>query len=105
MRVRDIMSTPTIAVTPDATLGEAATVMTENGFTALPVIDSAGRLLGTVTEADVVYAHDLDDPRACSDPDTGVMLGVRGRTVGEAMTHGPDWTVTGDSEVSDVKRP
>jgi len=104
MRIRDIMSTPSVAVTPGTTLAQAATVMAENGFTTLPVVEPTGRLLGTITEAEVMTAEDPGDFRARGNPDTGVMIRPRARTVAEAMTPCPDRTVTEDSDVSEVAR-
>ncbi|MFD8495553.1 HPP family protein [Amycolatopsis sp. NPDC059657] len=51
MRAQDIMTTPPVAVTLGSTVGEAAAAMTAHGFTALPIVDSEGRLLGLLTES------------------------------------------------------
>ncbi|MEN3047298.1 MAG: CBS domain-containing protein [Candidatus Caldarchaeales archaeon] len=48
-RVRDVMSYPIIAVSPETTLEDAVMLMVNNGFRRLPVIDKEGRLLGMVT--------------------------------------------------------
>ncbi|MEU5266879.1 CBS domain-containing protein [Amycolatopsis sp. NPDC021455] len=80
MRARDIMSTPTFALAPSATLDEAAATMTAHGFTTMPVVDADGRILGLVSEQDILRA-----PAPCGDPDTGVMLDGRSRTAGSVM--------------------
>ena len=54
MRARDIMTTPVTAVRPETPIKEAATLLAGNGFTALPVVDSDERLVGIVTEADLM---------------------------------------------------
>lgn len=54
MRARDIMSAPAVGVRPSSTLDEVATVLAERGFTAVPVVDEHGRLLGVVSEADLL---------------------------------------------------
>ena len=54
MRARDIMSSPVVTVTPDMTVKYAANLLSAHGFTALPVLDDDGRLVGVVTEADLV---------------------------------------------------
>lgn len=54
MRARDIMTTHVVTVRPDAAVVDAATVLTGRGFTALPVIDDQGELVGIVTEADII---------------------------------------------------
>ena len=80
MRAREIMTTPTFALTPSATLGEAAEVMTSHGFTTMPVVDADGRLLGLLSEADILRV-----PASPGDPDTGVMLDGGPRTAGSVM--------------------
>lgn len=64
MRARDIMSTPVTTVRPGTPIQEAAALLAGNGFTALPVTDDAGKLIGIVTEADLVRDRVLPDPRA-----------------------------------------
>jgi hypothetical protein len=54
MRARDITSSPVVTVTPGTTVKNAADLLASNRFTALPVLNSAGRLAGVVTEADTV---------------------------------------------------
>ncbi len=51
--VRDIMSTPLITVTPEATMTEAAQLMAEYGIRRLVVIDREGALAGIVTAVDL----------------------------------------------------
>ncbi|WP_291412894.1 CBS domain-containing protein [Actinophytocola sp.] len=54
MRARDIMSSPVITVRPDTTIKAAAGLLATHGFTALPVVADDDRLIGIVTEADLV---------------------------------------------------
>lgn len=63
MRARDIMTTPVITVRPETAIKEAAALLAEHGFTALPVLDEGDRLVGIVTEADVVRDRVPRDPR------------------------------------------
>ncbi|MEV0067954.1 MULTISPECIES: HPP family protein [unclassified Amycolatopsis] len=58
--------------------------MTEHGFTTLPVVDQAAKLVGLVSEVDLVQAGFPSDSTATGDPDTGAMLG-RHRTVATVM--------------------
>ena len=48
-RARDMMSSPVIHVSPQATIKEAATLMTKFNINVLVVIDDAGRLVGYIT--------------------------------------------------------
>lgn len=54
MRVREVMTSPVITVTPDTGFKEIVEAMLEHDISGLPVVDAAGTLLGIVTEADLV---------------------------------------------------
>lgn len=85
MRARDIMTSPVIAVRAVTPIKEAAAILAGNGFTALPVVDGDNRLIGIVTEADLVRDRVPRDPRARCHP--GEELPTVGTTtVGEVMT-------------------
>ncbi|MEW2503729.1 CBS domain-containing protein [Amycolatopsis sp. NPDC047767] len=83
MRTRDVMTTPVISVTFDASLSEAARVMTRWGFTTLPVVTRSAKLVGLISETDLVQAGFPGDS-ATGDPDTGVLLAGH-RTVSAVM--------------------
>jgi CBS domain-containing protein len=51
--VREVMSTPVVAIAPDADVGRAADLMRQRRVGALPVVE-AGRVVGIVTEIDVL---------------------------------------------------
>lgn len=102
MQVREVMTTPAVAVTPTATIGEAIAVLAGRGITTLPVVDDAGRLLGLLTEDDVIQATYFPDPRSDGGPDAGVSLsgGVTVRAIMRrpaAGTH-PDTDITALAE-------
>jgi CBS domain-containing protein len=69
MLVRDVMSRPAVTVRADASLKEATTLLDVRSLTTLPVVDSEGRVLGIVSEADLI-AGVADDPRAHERPVT-----------------------------------
>lgn len=52
----DLMSAPAITAARDATLMEAAELMSKRGINRLPVTDGEGRLLGIISRADVIRA-------------------------------------------------
>ena len=54
MKVQDIMTSPAITVTADASVQEVARVMREKKISGVPVVDSQGRLTGIVTELDLI---------------------------------------------------
>lgn len=63
MRARDIMSTPVVSVPPTFPVTDAANLLSQRGFTALPVIDDDAQLIGIVTEADLIRRQVAPDPR------------------------------------------
>jgi CBS domain-containing protein len=56
VEVREVMSTEVVSLGPEATLGEAAELMLTRKIGCLPVTGSDGRLLGLVTETDLLRA-------------------------------------------------
>ena len=98
MQVRDIMTTPVIAVTPSASLPEASRLMTRHGFTALPVVDSQGRLLGLLNEEDVLRAGDPGE----AGPDEGAMLG--GHRTAASVMRTPGLGAAADLEIGELAR-
>lgn len=89
MRARDIMTSPVTTVTPETTVKKAAALLAEHGFTALPVTDAEERLVGIVTEADVVRDRVPRDPRALIHPGPPPPQGPVRTVVGEVMTTPP----------------
>jgi len=55
MLVRDIMTSPAIAIAPDTTLQDAYRTMQEKGIRHLPVVEE-GRLVGVITDRDLRLA-------------------------------------------------
>lgn len=56
MKARDIMSTPAITAHPETPLKRVAEKMIHHAIALVPVVDEAGRLLGVVSEADLLAA-------------------------------------------------
>jgi len=65
MRVRDLMTADVITCTPNSTVAELMTTMTEQRVRHVPVVDESGHLISIVSIGDVVKAHivDLDTER------------------------------------------
>jgi CBS domain-containing protein len=78
MQACEMMKTYIVKTTPDATLAEAMDVMDLYQETCLPVVDAEGRLVGVLTEHDVV----------CSVLPLRESVGEQARTqtVGDVMT-------------------
>jgi len=52
--VRDIMTTHVVTIGPNDSLRTAATVLIEKKFSGLPVVDSEGKVVGVLSEKDIV---------------------------------------------------
>ncbi|MEN7536125.1 IMP dehydrogenase [Aurantiacibacter flavus] len=51
-----------ITILPDATLGEAQALMSHNRISGIPVVDAGGKLVGILTNRDVRFAANPDQP-------------------------------------------
>src|SRR5690242_2720234 len=86
--VKDVMTTRVIRVTKDATFREMAAALREHRVSAFPVVDDDRKVIGVVSEADMLNKEALID-------ETGVISGIlhhrdqvkaRGVTAGDLMT-------------------
>jgi CBS domain-containing protein len=59
MRVTDLMTRSCISVLPSTTLADAARIMLANHVTGLPVLDTDGKLVGIVSEGDLLRRAEL----------------------------------------------
>lgn len=57
MLVRDIMSSPAITVTTDTHIPEVARMLRAHQISGMPVLDSTGRLVGIVTDHDLILRN------------------------------------------------
>lgn len=107
MKVKDIMTVNVAAVGQDATLKQAAELMVERGISGVPVINREGRVLGVLSETDIV-------PKAASRPESAGMIGLfasrkvderhrRAVTAADAMT-APAVTIEADASIAEAAR-
>jgi CBS domain-containing protein len=54
MKAKDIMTTAVMTVTADSTVANAIRLMLQRKISGLPVVDAAGRVVGMVTEGDLL---------------------------------------------------
>ncbi len=54
MQAKDVMTSPVVSIRPDAAVLEAVRMMLQRHISGLPVIDKDGRLVGMVTEGDLL---------------------------------------------------
>ena len=63
MRAHQIMTRSVITVTPDTTAAEAATTMLQRHVSGLPVVDTAGKLIGIISEGDFLRRGEIGTQR------------------------------------------
>jgi CBS domain-containing protein len=81
MKACDVMTSPVITLRPNTSVPAAAALLCSHGFTAAPVVDASGSLVGIASEADLVRGRIIPDGRAVQPgPDP---------TVEEIMTPAP----------------
>jgi len=91
LTAKDIMQQPVIAATPRASLRDVASQLVANEFTGMPVVAPDGRVVGVITESDIVRAvvqgKRLENLTA-SDVMTGPPIAVKMDTpLDEVMKH------------------
>jgi CBS domain-containing protein len=86
--VKDVMTTRVIWVRKDATFRDMAVALRDYRISAFPVVDDDGKVIGVVSEADMLTKEALDD-------EAGMISGIlhrrdqakaRGVTAGDLMT-------------------
>ena len=72
LTVADVMTKPVRTVTPDTPLQQAVQIISDHHVSGLPVVDAEGRLIGELTEQDLMgndshsCGKDLPLPKAAS---------------------------------------
>jgi len=115
MNIGEIMKTNVESVPPDMLVEEVARHLVMNNLSAAPVTDEGGRILGIVTEADLLHraAHPEPPPHIKilgdiiyfddifnSKPNLKIIK-LKAKTAGEIMTE-KVLTVTENAEVRDI---
>jgi CBS domain-containing protein len=63
MRAVDVMTTDVITVDPDTTVQALAALLAERGISGAPVVDSSGRLVGIISEGDLLHRAEIGTAR------------------------------------------
>ena len=90
LTAKDLMQSPVLAATPQAALRDVAIQLVTNEFSGMPVAAPDGRVVGVVTESDIVRT---------------LIQGKRleNLTAADAMT-GPPITVDADTPIEEVMK-
>jgi CBS domain-containing protein len=91
VRIDEAMTAPAETVRPDMSLKDVADIFAERGIGGLPVVDEDGRLLGVITEADILIKERVEEPTRLRDrlfrrEARAQRTKYEARTVGEAMS-------------------
>src|SRR4029078_5034597 len=62
--VRDIMSADVVSASPETSVARIAQLMHEKGISGLPVVDGAQRVVGIVTDFDLIVRNTPLEPPA-----------------------------------------
>lgn len=112
MKVAEVMVTKVHSVGPDASVREAASMMLERRISGMPVVDDQGRVLGIVSEGDLIRRPEIETDRApagwlhvfLSDEERArEFVKSHGRKVREVMTQ-PAICVAPDTALAAVVR-
>ena len=115
--IREIMDTSPVTVSPDTSVEDVVAALREHQLPGVPVVDDGGRVVGIVTEADLVLPDedgDLHIPHYINLFGGTVFLESLGRfenrlrkafaaTASDMMTRDPD-TVDPDTSVREAAR-
>ncbi len=66
MQARDVMVSPVITVGKCATVREVAKLLVERRISAVPVLDNVGKVVGIVTESDLMHRAEAGTERPYS---------------------------------------
>lgn len=111
--VADVMSRDPIVVRPETPLKEAIQILAEKHFSGLPVVDDTGKLIGVISETDLMWQETgVTPPAYIMILDSVIFLNnptqyerdlhkALGQTVGEVMSSDPV-TVAPDKSLRDA---
>jgi CBS domain-containing protein len=63
MNAKDVMTTEVITVGPETTVQALAALLSEKGISGAPVVDAGGRLVGIVSEGDLLHRAEVGTER------------------------------------------
>ncbi|MGZ4416323.1 MAG: CBS domain-containing protein [Gaiellaceae bacterium] len=92
MRVEQVMSREVLTVAPETSLKDVAGLLSHHRISGLPVCDANGRVLGVISEADILQKEQGRTPEGSGlfawlfERDNEAAAKIAARTAGEAMT-------------------
>lgn len=114
--VADVMTPNPLVISPDAPLTDAIALLAQNRIGGLPVMDNTGKLVGFISETDIIWQQSgVTPPAYITILDSVIYLEnpsryekelhkALGQTVGEVMSSGPIITIKPDCSLSEAAR-
>jgi CBS-domain-containing membrane protein len=112
--VRDVMTINVIKIRDDANFSEVTNLLSENRISGLPVVDGENRVIGIITEADVLSMAGMRKEHAFKDiirhilgeplPGNKKTMSLRDVMSSPAITTGPDADIREVALTLDEKR-
>lgn len=96
LRVEDLMTIDPVTVPSDATIEEAEELLRRNRISGLPVTDASGRLVGVISQTDLLYLAVPSVQALIRHRDSGIR-------VGEVMST-PPVTIDGELPIREAAR-
>lgn len=112
MLASDVMTKQVVTVPPDAPVPEIARLLLDRHISAVPVVDADGRVLGIVSEGDLIRRPEVAGPHRRSwwlallsggEGDAAEYVKAHGGQASDVMTR-PAVTVTEDTPAGDIAR-
>jgi CBS-domain-containing membrane protein len=109
LTVKDVMTTRVVSVTKDASFRAMAAALREYRISAFPVLDEDGKVIGVISEADMLAKEALESEPHGMPGMVGAILRrrehekARGTTAGDLMTS-PAVTITPDDTLERAAR-
>lgn len=110
MKARDVMTSPPITIAPETPVAEIAALLVERRISGVPVVDTGGRIVGIVTEGDLLRRSESQTERrrpqwlellVDRDIQAADFVRAHGAVAGDVMT-ADVITVAPDAELSDI---
>jgi CBS domain-containing protein len=114
--VADVMTPNPLVIDPEAPLKDAIALLARERIGGLPVVDRDGKLVGFISETDIIWQESgVTPPPYITILDSVIYLEnpsryekelhkALGQTVGEVMSPGPIVTITPDRTISEAAR-
>ena len=110
MRAHQIMTRSVITVTPETSVVEAANIMLQRHISGLPVVNSAGHLVGIISEGDFIRRSEIGTQRQRgrfmrfilgAGKEATDFVHEHGRKIAEIMTPEP-LTISEDTDLEEI---